>query len=257
MRSGVGSAQWNMALDEALWRSFSKVGRPTLRLYRWTRPTLSLGYSQRAEEFDLGECARLGVEIIRRPTGGRAVLHGLEVTYSLVHPLEGMGGVNESHRKIGEALALGLRKLGLAAELVKAERSSLASSAACLEVPSYSELTIAGRKVAGSAQVRNHLALLEHGSLPLELDLERLAAVLWPDGLPRERFKDLLRRRAGGLREFAAQLRLEEVEDAIIAGFAERFEVEPVEGPPTTEELKLAEELVERKYGDSRWNFRR
>ncbi|MFQ6034067.1 MAG: biotin/lipoate A/B protein ligase family protein [Candidatus Bipolaricaulia bacterium] len=164
--SGVESGGWNMALDEALWRSFSEVGRPTLRLYRWVGPTLSLGRFQRVETVDLEECARREIEVVRRPTGGRAVLHDREVTYSLVHPLEEMGGVEEAHRQIAEALVAGLRKLGLAAELVEVERSSRNISGACFAAPTRFELTISGRKVAGGAQVRDRLALLEHGSLP-------------------------------------------------------------------------------------------
>jgi lipoate-protein ligase A len=257
--SGAGSGRWNMALDEALWRSYAKIERPTLRLYRWSRPTLSLGRFQRAEAVDLGECVRRGIEVVRRPTGGRAVLHDDEVAYSLVHPLDGMGGVLESHRRIAEALALGLRKLGLAAELMKGERSSRnsrASSGACFAAPSRFELAIAGRKVAGSAQVRDRLTLLEHGSLPLELDLEGLAAVLRPDGLLQGRSEELLRRRAAGLREFVAPLQPEELEEAVIAGFAERFGVDFVEDNLTAEELALAEELME-GYNSSVWSLGR
>lgn len=248
-----------MGLDEALWRSFSWVGRPTLRIYRWAEPTVSIGYSMKVGEIELGECARLGIGFVRRPTGGRAVLHDLEVTYSLVHPLEGMGSVPESHRRIGEALVMGLGRLGLAAEIdVMIKRGRASFSAACFEAPSQFELTIAGRKVAGCAQVRDHLALLEHGSIPLELDLKKLTTVLQPNGLPQAKFENLLRRRAGGLRDFTAgELRLEEAEEAIIAGFAERFRVRLVEGFPTAQELELAEELAERKYSDPGWNLRK
>jgi len=256
LRSGAGSGAQNMALDEALWRSFSRVGRPTLRLYRWAGPTLSLGRFQRVETVDFEECARRGIAVVRRPTGGRAALHSSEVTYSLVHPLEGIGNVKESHQRIGEALALGLRRLGLAAELMKVERSSRSFSGACFEAPTDFELAIRGRKVAGSAQVRDHQVLLEHGSLPLELDSEKMAAVLRPNGLPQEEFERLLRRRAAGLRNFIADLQLEEVEEALITGFAEHFGVELVEDPPTEEEFKLAEELMER-YSNPEWNLRR
>jgi len=247
-----------MALDEALWRSYAKIGRPTLRLYCWSGPTLSLGRFQQAASVDLEECARRGIAVVRRSTGGWAVLHNFEVTYSLIHPLDGMGSVEESHRQIAEALTLGLRGLGLAAELIEVKRSFRSLSlGACFETPSDFELGILGKKVAGSAQVRDHQALLEHGSLPLELDLEALAAALRPNSLSQKEFEKLLQRRAAGLREFSAQLRQEEVEEAIIAGFAERFGVDFVEDNPTAEELALAEELVERKYSSSEWTFRR
>lgn len=262
IRSGPGAPAWNMALDEALWRSFAKLGRPTLRLYSWARPTVSLGYAQRASACDLEACARLGLDLVRRPTGGRAVLHDNELTYSLIHSVGGLGGVWESHRLIAEALALGLRRLGLPVE-VAAVRPRLGFSArpalsgACFEAPSPHELTIAGKKVAGMAQVRDRLALLEQGSLPLELDPVQLAAVVSPpDGRPRAAFIALLRERAAGLREFKP-VELEELEAALCAGFSTRFGVELEEAPPAPEELALAEELMERKYERPEWNLRR
>jgi lipoate-protein ligase A len=244
-----------MALDEALWRSFHPIGRPTLRLYRWSEPALSIGYSQQARDFDLEQCTRLGIAFVRRPTGGRAVLHHWEVTYSLIHPLEGLGSVEGSHRLIAEALAVGLRRLELPVELeiMKVKRSF---SEACFEAPAHSELTVAGKKVAGMSQVRDQLALLEQGSIPLELDVEQLAAVIRLDGFPKEEFIALLRRRAAGLRDFAA-VQVEEVESALVAGFIARFGVEFEESSPTAEELELAKELLEQKYEDPSWNLRR
>lgn len=263
IRSGPGAPAWNMALDEALWHSFARVGRPTLRLYRWAQPAVSIGYAQRASACDLEACARLGLAFVRRPTGGRAVLHDNELTYSLVHPVRGLGSILESHRLIAEAMAFGLRRLGLLAE-VAAARPRLGFNArptlsgACFEAPSPHELTIAGRKVAGMAQVRDRLALLEQGSLPLELDLDRLAAIIQPglDGRPRAAFIALLRERAAGLREFKP-VELEELEAALCAGFSARFGVELEEASPMPEELALAEELMERKYERPEWNLRR
>lgn len=262
IRSGPGAPAWNMALDEALWRAFPKLGRPTLRLYRWARPAVSIGYAQRASACDLEACAQLGLALVRRPTGGRAVLHDpdRELTYSLVHPVGGLGGVRESHRLIAEALALGLRQLGLPAEVAARVRCGArpALSGACFEAPSPHELTIAGKKVAGMAQVRDRLALLEQGSLPLELDPDRLAAVIRPglEGRPRAALIALLRERAAGLREFKP-VELEELEAALCAGFSARFGVELEEASPMPEELALAEELMERKYKRPEWNLRR
>lgn len=257
LRNGGEVGEWNMALDEALWRSFPMVGRPSLRIYRWNAPTLSIGYSQSVEELDLGECGRRGIAVVRRPTGGRAVLHDLEVTYSLVHSTEKMGSIKDSHLRVSQALRSGLRRLGLAAELAKREQSSQNPTAACFEAPSSFELAVAGKKIAGSAQVRNHLSLLEHGSIPLELHPQRLAAVLRPRGLSSKELLRLLWERARGLREFIPELRAEEIEQAIIAGFEEQFRVELVEDSPKEGELQLAEDLWEWKYGDPSWNFRR
>lgn len=263
-----------MALDEALWRVASRKGTtPVLRLYRWSEPTLSLGRFQSLEAINLEACRRLGIGVVRRPTGGRAILHHeRELSYSLVHPLEGMGSVLHSHRRISEALKLGLRKLGLEAELMRVrgggeddhDRRSQPraiptwAEAACFASPSWWELTARGRKLVGSAQVRNRWALLEHGSLPLELDLERLAAVLSPDGSPERMIRTLkqaLRRRASGLLEAASrEFTLEELKEGLITGFAERFGVELLPDEPTLKELELAATLVE-KYASASWTF--
>ncbi|MCR4404690.1 MAG: lipoate--protein ligase family protein [Candidatus Acetothermia bacterium] len=257
LRSGPGGAAWNMALDEALWRSFPKTGRPILRLYAWSEPAVSIGYAQRAAELDLRECSRLELSLVRRPTGGRAVLHDREVTCGLIHPLEGLGGVEASHRSIATALALGLQTLGLAAEVGEGgKRVGACGSGACFEAPSHSELTVQGRKVAGMAQVRDQSALLEQCSFPLELDYEVLAAVMRPDGLEGEEFISLLQERAAGLREFGP-LEVADLERALIAGFILHFGAELEESGPTAEELALAGELASEKYGDPRWNFRR
>ena len=255
--TGAHSGVWNMALDEALWRVLSQRGTaPVLRLYRWREPTLSLGRFQSLEAINLEACRRLGIAVVRRPTGGRAILHHeRELSYSLVHPLEGMGSVLQSHRRISEALRLGLRRLGIEAELVKAGAeagrgtSSTGAEAACFATPSWWELTARGRKLVGSAQVRSQRALLEHGSLLLELELEKLAEILTPDGSPKGKreLERVLRRQASGLWEAASrEITPEELKEALTAGFAERFGVELLPDEPTPEELELAATLVER-----------
>ena len=250
LRTGLGGPAWNMALDEALWRLSP---RPVLRLYRWALPTLSLGRHQRLSAPILEALEREREEeeiaLVRRPTGGRAVLHDPihELTYSVVHPSAGMGTVLESHKKIHEALALGLRRLGLEAELAPGRRDR--TGVACFAAPSRTELMVKDRKVAGSAQVRDGHALLEHGSLPLRLDPARLARLLGDEGL-----QTMLAREAAGLWEFLPGLKLMELEAAVIAGFAERFKVAFLEDRPTPEELALAEELTE-KYESPKWTL--
>lgn len=243
LRTGPGEPDWNMALDEALWHLSE---RPVLRLYRWARPTLSLGRHQRRIAIDMELLEREGIGLVRRPTGGRAVLHDLELTYSVVHPLAGMGTVLEAHRKIHEALALGLQELGLKAELAPGRKRT---TAACFAAPSQTELMVEGKKVVGSAQVRNTRALLEHGSLPLQLDPARLARILGDEGL-----KNALEQEAAGLREFLPGLGFAKLEEAVIVGFAERFRVSFVEDRPTAEELALAAELLE-KYRSQEWTL--
>jgi len=253
--SGRGDAYWNMALDEALLKSFPKSQIPTLRFYQWSSPTLSLGYFQSIAEVDLEGCRRRGYEFVRRPTGGGAVLHDEELTYSFVCPIEELPeGVTGSHRAISEALALGLRHLGLQPELALKRESGKSPSPACFAFPSSCEIVIAGKKVIGSAQTRNKEAMLQHGSIPLKLELSKLMAVL------KAKAGDLeaLRQRAAGLNEFSArELTIGEVKEAIRLGFEERFKIKFLQGELTLEELQQARRLVQEKYGTLAWNFRR
>ena len=153
-----------MALDEALLQHYvnslvkGEHPAPTLRFYGWQPPCLSLGYAQRAErEVDFEGCTRLGVDWVRRPTGGRAILHDWsELTYSLTameHEPYLKGGVLESFRKISGALVEGLHRLGVEAETAGKEARG-ASTAACFDAPSAYEITFGGRKLIGSAQAR-------------------------------------------------------------------------------------------------------
>ncbi|HCW50627.1 MAG TPA: hypothetical protein DGR79_00940, partial [Clostridiales bacterium] len=199
----------NMAVDEAVARSVAAGNAPpTLRFYRWRPPAVSLGYFQdAAEAVDLEACRAEGVSVVRRLTGGRAVLHDREVTYSVVVPSALLpDSVVESYRLLAEGLVTGLRALGYRAYLAP-ERPERAGDpgpgvpgAACFEVPSSYEILVGGRKVVGSAQVRRAGVILQHGSIMLELDAARLARVLGLGSEGAER----LRARAAGLVEFAA-----------------------------------------------------
>jgi lipoate-protein ligase A len=183
LNSGSGEAAMNMALDEAILLQHDAADTPpTLRVYAWERPTLSLGYAQHtAQEVDLDACRRYGVQIIRRPTGGRAVLHDDEVTYSVVMPRHlshGPGTLTEHYRRIGLALATALRQCGLSVRLERPQRLTTArrapTSPACFAALSRYELSVRGKKLVGSAQKHAQYALLQHGSIPLTLDRQRL-----------------------------------------------------------------------------------
>ncbi|MCS6935961.1 MAG: lipoate--protein ligase family protein [Candidatus Bipolaricaulota bacterium] len=249
--TGVGSAPWNMAVDEALLRSCDAQPHVTLRLYQWERPTLSLGYFQDLSEIDLEECARRGFDWVRRPTGGRAVLHHDELTYSFVAPIALLGeSVARSHEQISRALALGLERLGLRAEFAHHRERSPDLSAVCFATPAPVELSIQNKKVIGSAQVRTQRSLLQHGSIPLSIDFEALAAVL---KISDPRARSLLRQRAAGLREFRAISR-EALRAAIRSGFEEHFRQKFTVGTLTAEEEAHARELLRRKYATHAWN---
>ncbi len=249
--TGVGSAAWNMAVDEALLLSCDKQPQVTLRFYRWERPTLSLGYFQSLSEIDLEECARRGFAWIRRPTGGRAVLHQHELTYSFVAPRALLGeSVGRSHEQISRALALGLQRLGLTARFSAPRESDQRLSSVCFAAPALVELTIQNKKVIGSAQMRTKSSVLQHGSLPVKIDFEALAAVL--------KLRDptavrLLKQRAAGLGEFLSREPApEELREMLILGFEECFGERFALSHLTADEQALAEELCQKKIRGAR-----
>ncbi len=254
----------NMAIDEAILEAcIAGDVPPTVRFYRWQPPCLSIGYFQRAgREVDLAGCRSLGVDWVRRPTGGRAILHDRELTYSIVaredDPVVG-GSILESYRKIGAALVAGLRRLGLPAEMAPPRTHSPAlRTAACFDTPSDYEVTVYGRKVIGSAQVRRGGALLQHGAILLEVDLDRQAGVLLPpSGMTREALAAQLRSRLIALGEALGRpLPPEELASALRAGIEETWGVELLEGELTpAERIRIA--TLREKYRSPSWNERR
>ncbi len=161
----------NMARDEALARCLEE-GEGVLRLYRWDPPTLSFGRNEPARGLFRRDAAREeGIAFVRRPTGGRAVLHSLELTYGLAVPLRALGGLKATYRLVNRGLLEGLKTLGAPVCLAGPEGSSLPPDAGpCFREPAEGEVTADGRKLIGSAQVRLGRSLLQHGSLILDGD---------------------------------------------------------------------------------------
>ena len=175
----------NMAIDEALWRGRrAGTSPPTLRFYAWAPPTVSLGYGQPLEhEVDQAVCRALGVGLVRRPTGGSAIYHDgpeRELTYSVAALNEDLGvGVDllASYRWVARALARGLRSLGAAVEIVERRREYGPVPAFCFARTGTYELELGGRKIVGSAQRRHGKSFLQHGSVLLGADVDRIAAI--------------------------------------------------------------------------------
>ncbi|HET6232851.1 MAG TPA: lipoate--protein ligase family protein [Longimicrobiaceae bacterium] len=172
---------WNMALDQALAASVREGGAPVLRFYRWTPACLSLGRNQPARgRYDLDALHRAGVEVVRRPTGGRAVLHDRELTYSVAVAEGALGSPREAYAAINRALVGGLRRLGVPAQLQPETgvRAPVPSLAPCFKDPTEGEVVVAGRKLVGSAQRREDGVILQHGSLLLDGDQSEVRAFL-------------------------------------------------------------------------------
>jgi lipoate-protein ligase A len=177
---------WNMAVDDFLFRSLSDEPQTYLRFYRWERPTASLGYSQNIRKVvDAGYCQKNGIDIVRRMTGGKLVLHHREVTYSLCSSDSETftPKLMDSYRLISEALMMGFEKMGLRSCLADAPPDSyVKGNLPCFSFPARNEIEIDGKKIVGSAQKRTGLKFIQHGSIPLEGDQGLLKAVSTLEG---------------------------------------------------------------------------
>lgn len=252
-----------MAIDEAIAQAIAAgLVPPTLRFYAWTPPCVSLGRNQRGAEVDAPRCAALGYDIVRRPTGGRAILHTDELTYSIIaspdHPLMA-GLVLDSYLRISRGLVAGLRRLGInAQEAPGSNRAGPDVSAACFEVPSAYEIMANGRKVLGSAQARRAKSVLQHGSLPLSGDLTRVIDCLaFADEAERTALRATLIGHAATAEAVAGRpIRYDEALDALSAGLADALQIELVPGDLTDAERGWATELVRDKYANATWTMR-
>lgn len=266
----AGSAARNMAVDEAILR---EVGRgqapPTLRFYRWEPAALSVGRFQAVHgQIRLDALAEARLGLVRRPTGGRAVLHADEVTYAVALP-EAAGlpaSVTEAYRLLSAGLAEGLRLLGVRPEFLRPARpsrpvpggqagagrpSARELSSLCFEAPSWYELGVAGRKLVGSAQLRRFGGLLQHGSLPLRIDRALVGRLVEGAAAPHRVLEA-----ATSLQEALGRpVAFEEVAAALQEGVARAlgWRLEP--GALSPEEEALARRLEAEKYGTDRWTL--
>ena len=172
---GPAPGAWNMGVDEALLASAAAGGPASLRVYRWDGPWLSLGYAQAADPDRLAACARAGVGVVRRTTGGRAVLHGADLTYAVAAPESWLpAGIGPSYAWLADVLEAALRSLGVAVDRAPAAQAGAPGPGGfdCFAAPAGHELCAGGRKLVGSAQRRSGGGILQHGSIRLTPDPE-------------------------------------------------------------------------------------
>lgn len=168
---------WHMALDQALLDRAEQTGEGFVRCYRWAPWCLSFGRHEPAlRRYDRARLEAAGIDLVRRPTGGRAVWHARELTYAVAAPLGALGTLAASYRAIHEVLARALGRLGVTATLAPAARPVAPGAGACFASPAGGEVLAGGRKLVGSAQLRQGHALLQHGSLLLDDDQATVAA---------------------------------------------------------------------------------
>ena len=253
-----------MAVDEAILEAiFTGEALPTLRLYAWQPACLSLGHAQAFSEVNTEQVKANGWDIVRRPTGGRAILHVDELTYSVIVPLSEprvRGGVLESYLRLSEALLEALRLLGLnpQANQQPSNQNSKTPNPVCFEVPSNYEITVNGKKLIGSAQARRKDGLLQHGALPLYGDLTRIIDALnFPDPAAVEKAKERLLAHATTVEsELGFAIPWEQASQAFQDAFSQALNLDLEPADLTEKELARAKELVNEKYAHPSWTER-
>ncbi len=244
----------NMAIDEALWVARRRdASRPTVRFFAWAPPTVSLGYAQPLDDaVSVAACRALGVGLVRRPTGGSAIYHDgpdRELTYSVAASNEDLGlgrDLLASYRWIAAALVRGLRALGADAQMVAVPRQGGAAPAFCFARTGRWEIEVAGRKLVGSAQRRHGPAFLQHGSILLGVDADRLRALFPTTHDP-----------LAPLTTLEAALGHRPKFDDVVRTLVEAFETEHgltlAPDGLSAEEAALVERLVHDKYATEAW----
>ena len=270
INSGPCSPSYNMALDEAL-LDFHSEGEipPVIRFYEWNPATLSIGYFQSAEkdiDFEVLRAQELG--FVRRPTGGRAVLHDKELTYSIIvseqYP-DMPASVTEAYRVLSEGLLLGFQNLGLDAYFsipdTEEKQADLKKpkSAVCFDAPSWYELVVEGKKVAGSAQTRQKGVVLQHGAILLELDEEKLLSVFkFSSEEAKERMRKKLPEKAVAINRLTdKEITISQCIKAFKQGFEDALEIELVPYQLTEQQHEYVKNLEETKYLSKDWNFKK
>jgi lipoate-protein ligase A len=252
-----GTGAWNMAVDEVLLDGVAAGSAPpTIRFYEWAPPCLSLGYFQAYEVVDAAGCRKLGVDVVRRPTGGRAILHDRELTYSVALPLRLLGdagGVLPSYHRLSLALERGLRRLGVPVVLAPetAAQSVPDHGPVCFDRPSAYEILLGGRKLVGSAQVRRATGILQHGSILIEPRIDRLLACLRLPGGSADGIEDSV----AGLAE-VGDFEPAAIAVALADAFVEEFGATLVRSPLRPDERRAAEALAASKYQTVAWTER-
>jgi len=252
-----------MAVYEAI---LEHIGRgestPTLRRYAWTPACLSLGHAQPFADVDMQRLNDHGWEVVRRATGGRAILHTDELTYSVIAPSNEPrveGSVLESYNRLAQALLLAVQKLELPVETKEGKPTeAFPLNPVCFEVPSTYEITVDGKKLIGSAQARKKEGVLQHGSLPLTGDLTRICqALVFENESAREIASQRLLERATTVESALGRtVTWDEAAHAFIHAFETQLGLNLVNGELSESESKRAEELVEEKYAHPSWTER-
>jgi lipoate-protein ligase A len=245
---------WNMAMDEFLFQSLADEPQTFLRFYSWKNPTVSLGYSQRVLEVaDVEFCQKNRIDIVRRITGGKLVLHHKEITYSLASSDTEIftSNLNDSYRLISEALMEGLKKMDLAPTLASpAPQEYVRGNLPCFSYPSRNEVEVFGKKIIGSAQKRVGTKFIQHGSIPLEEDDDLLTSISFLKGANEEVRMISLTEALGRSIDFGQAVEI------FTQGIKEYFGIQLRRRILADSEIKEVRQIQNTKYAIPQWTFR-
>jgi lipoate-protein ligase A len=256
---------WNMAVDEAILTHMS-IGdsQPTLRIYAWEPACLSIGYAQPYSDVSLPTLIMYDWNLVRRPTGGKAILHINELTYAVIGPSDDpilSGSVLESYKRLSGALLHALKQLGApaqSAEIIRSNNDEQTQNPVCFEVPSNYEITVNGKKLIGSAQARRREGVLQHGSLPLYGDITKITKVLsLKNDKTRSEASQRLLSRATTLESVLGELiTWEKAAQEFIIAFQQVLNIDFEPGELSSSEQAQATELEKNKYANPEWTQR-
>ncbi len=253
-----------MAVDEAILESTASFQQPTtLRLYAWNPACLSLGQAQPVSDVDQEQLKVLGWQLVRRPTGGKAILHADELTYCICASRNDphvQGSVLESYQHLSQGLIYAMQLVGLqvVSEPHKSPADRNTSKPICFEVPSDYEITLAGKKLIGSAQARKKDGVLQHGAIPLYGDITRITrALYYPTEDERIHSAAFMKGRAASLEAFSTnKITWKAMAHALICGFEKTLGVKTTIGRLSDWERERAKKLLEEKYANDDWTKR-
>ncbi len=252
----------NMAIDEAIANAVrAGDAPPTLRFYQWAPASLSLGRMQKIAAVDIAACRANGWEIVRRASGGRAVLHIDELTYSIAADEDEprmAGGIMPSYRRLSEALLAGMERAGIYADQSDTRvGNSKDKGPICFDLPGAYEITHSGRKLIGSAQKRSRGVVLQHGAIPLSGDIARIVDGLVMSDVERESERVRLRALATTVSaELQSDIDVKSFTRHLVGGFAEALNVKFVAGALSSAELADMATIRAEKYGNIAWTNR-
>lgn len=247
--TGFNNGFFNMALDETVMDSV-RNGKtlPTIRFYQWSPLCVSLGYFQRLNEINVNNCRKLGINIVRRMTGGKAVLHNKELTYSFIAPQSFLPrSIIESYKIIATPILNTLEQLGLKVSLID-EKIGEGSSSFCFFEHSYYEINVNNKKIVGSAQARIKDVLLQHGSIMLDYSPEIFAHIFNTKENDIDERK--IKKRVTSIKhEMQENLNLSKLKSLLIENFERSLNIKTKKEKPTEDELLFTQGLKE-KYKD-------